>query len=70
MLGAVMQQRWQDRAGELSDYCLQHGLLVLIAGANVLRFLPPLNINAAELDDGIKRLESALRAAVKDWAKA
>ena len=65
MLGAVMNERWQDRAGALSDACLQHGLLVLIAGPAVLRFLPPLNISDNELDDGITRLQAALREAAQ-----
>lgn len=57
MLGAVLQQ---DQANALSDLCLQQGLLVLIAGSNVLRFLPPLNITDEELNTGLERLQQAL----------
>jgi len=69
MLGAVMAENWQNRAGELSDICLDYGLLVLIAGPDVLRFLPPLNISDAELETGLGRLENALRAAAQAWSQ-
>ena len=39
-------------------------MLVLQAGPDVLRFLPPLNITDAELDDGMDRFEAALTEAV------
>ncbi|MDH5465742.1 MAG: aminotransferase class III-fold pyridoxal phosphate-dependent enzyme, partial [Thiovulaceae bacterium] len=37
------------------------GVLVLKAGRNTLRFLPPLTITTLEIDEGFKRLEDALR---------
>jgi predicted acetylornithine/succinylornithine family transaminase len=39
------------------------GVLVSIAGGNVLRFSPPLTITQAELDEALVAVESALRAA-------
>jgi len=36
------------------------GVLVLKAGKNTLRFLPPLTISKAEIDEGFKRLEQAV----------
>ena len=36
------------------------GVLVLKAGRNTLRFLPPLTITQSEMDEGFKRLESAI----------
>ncbi|MEA3497539.1 MAG: aspartate aminotransferase family protein [Campylobacterota bacterium] len=36
------------------------GLLVLKAGKNTLRFLPPLTITKGEIDEGFKRLEMAV----------
>ena len=64
MLGAVLRGGWADRAGELGEACRRHGVLVLQAGPDVLRFLPPLNITDAELDDGMERFEAAMREAV------
>ena len=63
MLGAVLRGDWAGRAGELGETCRRHGVLVLQAGPDVLRFLPPLNITDAELDDGMGRFEAALREA-------
>ena len=64
MLGAVLRPEWAGRAGELGELCRRHGVLVLQAGPDVLRFLPPLDITDAELDDGMDRFEAALREAV------
>lgn len=41
----------------------ERGVLVSIAGGNVLRFSPPLCITAGEIDEGLRALEVALRAA-------
>ena len=60
MLGAVLRDEWAGRAGELVETCRRHGVLVLQAGSDVLRFLPPLDITDEELDDGMDRLEAAL----------
>ena len=64
MIGAVLRGGWEGRAGELGEGCRRHGVLVLQAGPDVLRFLPPLNITDAELDDGMERFEAAMREAV------
>ena len=39
----------------------ENGVLVLKAGKNTLRFLPPLTISQEEIDEGFKRLESACK---------
>ncbi|WP_323055490.1 aminotransferase class III-fold pyridoxal phosphate-dependent enzyme [Brucella intermedia] len=39
-----------------------NGLLTVLAGDNVLRLLPPLNLTAAEIDEGLARLEKAAQA--------
>ena len=64
MLGAVLRGEWAGRAGELGELCRRRGTLVLQAGPDVLRFLPPLNITDAELDEGMDRFEAAMREAV------
>jgi acetylornithine/N-succinyldiaminopimelate aminotransferase len=64
MLGAVLSEKYRGKAGEILDYAAAHGLLVLQAGPDVLRFVPPLNISDEELADGLTRLRAALRAFV------
>ncbi len=62
MLGAVLSKAWQGKAAEMKNFCQEFGVLVLIAGPNVLRFLPALNISSEELESGLDRVSQALRA--------
>ncbi|QAU24114.1 acetylornithine/succinylornithine family transaminase [Dyella sp. M7H15-1] len=64
MLGAVLSEKYRGKAGEVLDFAASHGLLVLQAGPNVLRFVPPLNITDEEMADGLTRLRAALNAFV------
>ena len=61
MLGAVLAPAHAGRAGELLDAAAGQGLLLLQAGPDVLRFVPPLSITDAELGEGLARLDRALR---------
>jgi len=60
----VLATPWKGKAGEILDACAAHGLLLLQAGPDVLRFVPPLTITDAELAEGIERLGAALREVV------
>jgi len=60
MLGAVLAEAYKGRAGEVLDHAAAHGLLLLQAGPDVLRFVPPLNITDADLAEGLARLRAAL----------
>lgn len=40
--------------------CREHGLLVLAAGPDVLRFVPALNISKAEIDEGLLLLNQSI----------
>ena len=40
----------------------EHGLLGIAAGTHVVRFLPPLNITRAEVDEAVDKLERALES--------
>ena len=42
------------------ENCFDNGLMILKAGKNTLRFLPPLTISKSEIDEGFKRLGYAL----------
>jgi acetylornithine aminotransferase/acetylornithine/N-succinyldiaminopimelate aminotransferase len=37
----------------------EHGLIGIAAGTNVVRFLPPLNITRAEVDEAVEKIEQA-----------
>lgn len=64
MLGAVLSDAYRGKAGNVLDVAAAHGLLVLQAGPDVLRFVPPLNISDEDLSEGLSRLRAALRAFV------
>lgn len=64
MIGAVLTESHRGKAGEILDFAAAHGLLLLQAGPDVLRFVPPLNITDQELSDGMTRLRAALKAFV------
>lgn len=49
------------KVGDIIAHAFRHGLLVLKAGRNTLRFLPPLTIKTKEIEKGFKRLEKALK---------
>lgn len=62
MLGVQLAPDLAGRAAEILDAAAEHGLLLLQAGPDVLRFVPPLTITDAELADGLDRLGRALAA--------
>ena len=46
-------------AGEIVSRALENGLIIITAGGNVLRFLPPLVITKADVDSMIEKLEKS-----------
>ncbi|MCB0021181.1 MAG: aminotransferase class III-fold pyridoxal phosphate-dependent enzyme, partial [Anaerolineales bacterium] len=54
-----------DTTSAVVDYCVKHRLLILNCGSykNVVRFIPPLTISQAELDEGLAIFSAALAAA-------
>lgn len=57
MQGLVVSGR---SVGEIINKAIENGLFVLSAGADVLRFVPPLIITKADVDEMIEKLEKAL----------
>lgn len=47
-------------AGEIVERALENGLIIITAGANVLRFVPPLVITEEDVDHMIEKLEKSL----------
>lgn len=61
ILGAQLREPYAGRAGEILDRCVEHGLLTLQAGPDVLRFVPALNIGDVDIAEGLARLHAALK---------
>lgn len=49
-----------DALGKIINAAREAGVIVLKAGRNTLRFLPPLTITKGEIDEGFVRLEKAM----------
>ena len=62
LIGAELGESYEGKAGALVDACADEGVIVLVAGASVLRLLPPLNISDEDVGDATQRMERAFRA--------
>lgn len=60
MIGAQLTEEWQGRARDILVAAGQHGLLLLVAGASVVRFTPSLVITQKEIEQGLEKLDAAL----------
>lgn len=60
MIGAELIPELAGKSGDISEAARKAGVLVLVAGPNVMRFLPPLTITEQEMAEGIKRFKAAL----------
>ncbi|GAD88022.1 MULTISPECIES: aspartate aminotransferase family protein [Vibrio] len=60
LLGAELNDNWKGRARDVLVAAGEEGLLVLVAGANVVRFTPSLVITTEEITQGLKRFEAAV----------
>ncbi|MBD6958654.1 aspartate aminotransferase family protein [Vibrio parahaemolyticus] len=61
LLGAALNEEWQGRARDVLVAAGKQGLLVLVAGANVVRFTPSLVITQQEIEEGLAKLDKASR---------
>ncbi len=60
MLGAVLAEAHRGQAGAILDHAHRAGLLLLQAGADVLRIVPPLVLDEVDIEQGLARLRAAL----------
>ena len=60
LIGCVLADAYQDRAGEITAAALKHGLMVLVAGSNVVRFAPSLLLTDDDMNEALSRLKAAL----------
>ena len=59
LVGAVLSDAYHGKAGEFVKVALQHGLMILNAGTNVVRFAPSLLLSDEDLQAALPRLEAA-----------
>jgi len=70
LIGAELTAAYEGRAKDFVNAAAGQGVMLLIAGPNVLRFAPSLVIEDAELDEGFARLEKAIEQVVGATADA
>lgn len=61
LLGASLNQQWKGRARDILTEASRHGLLILIAGPDVIRFTPSLLVSEQEIKEGLKKLELSIK---------
>ena len=61
LIGAVLSEPWQGRAGEFLAAAETAGVLVLMAGPNVVRFAPSLVIEPKDIHEGLQRFAVAVQ---------
>ena len=61
LIGCQLTEEYAGQAKAISTLCAEHGVMTLIAGPNVIRFTPALNISQQELETGLARFEQALK---------
>lgn len=61
LLGCVLAPEYAGRAREIIELCGKNGLMVLMAGPDVVRFAPSLVITEDDIDEGLLRFVAALK---------
>ena len=64
LLGAAMNKEYEGRARDFLLAGQEHGVMVLIAGANVVRFTPSPVISEEDIKEGLQRFEKAVAQVV------
>lgn len=64
LLGGVLNETYKGRAKEFLAAAMEHGLMSLVAGANVVRFAPSLVIPEEDIQEGLARFEKAVAQVV------
>ncbi|EKM5761363.1 aspartate aminotransferase family protein [Cronobacter turicensis] len=68
LIGCVLSDEYAGKAKAMSLAAAKEGAMVLIAGANVLRFAPALNISHQEIETGLARVARACENWIKEGA--
>jgi len=64
LIGAQLSEAYKNRAGEFLAAAAEQGVMVLVAGTNVMRFAPSLVIDFDDIREGMARFEKAIAQVV------
>lgn len=65
LLGAALNENYKGQAKTFLNAAAEHGLMCLVAGADVIRFTPSLVIPEQDIASGLQRFEQAVAQVVK-----
>lgn len=65
LLGAALNDTYKGQARTFLNAAAEHGLMCLVAGADVIRFTPSLVIPEQDIASGLQRFEQAVAQVVK-----
>ena len=65
LIGAELTNSWTGRARDFLTAGIKNGVMLLVAGPNVLRFTPSLIIPDNDIKEGLNRLTSAIKGLIK-----
>jgi acetylornithine/N-succinyldiaminopimelate aminotransferase len=60
LIGAVLTEKYHGQAKDFLNAAIDEGLMVLVAGANIIRFAPSLIIPEEDIHEGFIRFEKAV----------
>lgn len=60
LIGCVLAEPYHGRAGEITAAALRHGLMILVAGSNVVRLAPSLLLSGEDIAAALPKLRAAL----------
>ena len=60
LIGAVLNEKYQGKAGDFLAAAMNEGVMTLVAGADVIRFAPSLVIPDEDIIEGLTRFEKAV----------
>ncbi len=65
LIGAELIEEWHGQGAKFLAAAREEGLMLLVAGPNVLRFAPSLLVEDDEIAEGMRRLERAVAKTLK-----
>ena len=60
LIGAELADKWKGRGKDVVKMAEKHGLMLLIAGPNVMRIAPSLLITQDDVEQGLKRFDATI----------
>ncbi|MEC5320013.1 aspartate aminotransferase family protein [Brenneria populi subsp. brevivirga] len=64
LLGAELKPQWHGRARDFLTAAAEHGVMILNAGPNVIRFVPSLVIDAKDIEQGMAQFAKAIEQVI------